>query len=73
MQSKRPQTGRDTVRLMRVFRPVEPDSLVAADEGDAIGKSIRSFKESIPYRLSDDNTLWTSGITLHRSSFPRRR
>ena len=66
-QSERPQTGRDALCLVRVFCPGEPDVLVAADEGDAIGKSIRSFKKGLPDRLSDDDTLWTLGIT------PRRR
>ena len=70
MQSKGPQARRDTLRLVRVLRPGEPDVLVAADESDAFGKSIRSFEESFPYRFSDDGTLWTSGITLHRSSLP---
>ena len=69
-QSERPQTGRDALCLVRVFCPGEPDVLVAADEGDAIGKSIRSFEKGLSYRLSDDDTLWTLGITPHRSSFP---
>ena len=64
MQSERPQAGRDALRLMRVFRPGEPDVLVATDEGEAIGKSIRSFKKSFPNRFSDDRTLWTSRVTL---------
>jgi hypothetical protein len=40
MQSKGPQARRDTLRLVRVVRPSEPDVLVAADERDAFGKSI---------------------------------
>jgi hypothetical protein len=73
MQSKGPQTRCDTLRLVRVLRPSEPDVLVAADERDAFGKSIRSFEEGFRYRFSDDGTLWTSGITLHRPSFTSRR
>ena len=38
MQSKGPQTRCDTLRLVRVLRPSEPDVLVAADERDAFGK-----------------------------------
>jgi hypothetical protein len=68
MQSKGPQARCDTLRLVRVLRPSEPDVLVAADESHAFGKSIRSFEERCPYRFSDDGTLWPSGITLHRSS-----
>ena len=68
MQSKGPQARCDTLRLVRVVRPSEPDVLVAADESDAFGKSIRSFEESFSYRFSDDGTLWTPGITLHASS-----
>jgi hypothetical protein len=69
MQSKGPQARRDTLRLVRILRPSEPDVLVAADECDALGKPIRGFEKSLPYRFSDDGTRWTSGITLHRSSF----
>jgi hypothetical protein len=68
MQSERPQAGRDALRLVRVFRPGESDVLVDTDEGGAIGKPIRSFEKSFPYRFSDDSSLWTSGITLHRPS-----
>src|SRR5579864_8775110 len=56
MQSKVPQARRDTLRLVRVLRPSEPDVLVAADESDAFGKSIRSFEESLSYRFLDDGT-----------------
>ena len=41
LQSKAPQARRDTLRLVRVLRPSEPDVLVAADESDAFGKSMR--------------------------------
>jgi hypothetical protein len=73
MQSKGSQARRDTLRLVRVLSPSEPDVLVAADESGAFGKAIRSFEESFAYRFSDDGTLWASGITLHRSSFTSRR
>src|SRR5689334_20161255 len=57
MQPKSPQARRDTLRPMRILGPSEPDVLVPADEGDAFGKSIRSFEEGRPYRFSDDGTL----------------
>jgi hypothetical protein len=72
MQSKGPQARCDTLRPVRVLRPSESDVLVAADESDALGKSIRSFEERFPYRFLDDDTLWTSAIALHRSSFKSR-
>jgi hypothetical protein len=64
MQAKGAQARRDPLRLVRVLRPSEPDVLVAADESDAFGKSIRSFEEGLRYRFLDDGALWTSGITL---------
>ena len=69
VQSKGPQARCNALRLVRILSPSEPDVLVAADESGALGKSIRSFEESFPYRFSDDGPLWTSGIALHRSSF----
>jgi hypothetical protein len=73
MQSKGPQARRDPLRLVRILGPSEPDVLVAADESDAFGKSIRSFEESFSYRFPDDGCLWTSGITLHRFSVTKPR
>jgi hypothetical protein len=66
MQSKRPQASGDALRLVRVFRPGEPDVLVTTDEGDAIGTSIRRFKKSFPNRFPDYSSLSTSGVTLDR-------
>jgi len=67
VQSKGPQARCNALRVVRILGPSEPDVLAAADESDASGKSISRFEESFPYRFSDDGTLWTSGMTLHRS------
>jgi hypothetical protein len=63
----KPFTAAGLMTLVEQKR-IEPDVLVAADSGGAIGKSIRSFKKSFPCRFSDDSTFWTSGKTLHRAS-----
>jgi hypothetical protein len=68
VQSKGSQARCNPLRLVRILSPGEPDVLVAADESDAFGKSIRSFEEDFPYCFSDDGAPWTSGITLHRYS-----